>query len=222
MKIENSEKYIVKYYDGSYKYTICDINMKKNRFYLLIKRIIDLLFSLVMSVLLFIPIMILALVIRIDSKGCPFFKQERLGINKKKFYIYKFRTMYVDAEKNGPQWANKNDERCTRVGKVLRKSRIDEIPQLFNIIKGDMSIVGPRPERECFYNEFKSYIDGFDKRLCVKPGLTGLAQVNGGYDLAPEEKIVFDMQYAENISPSVDLYCCFKTIKLAFTQEGAR
>ena len=128
----------------------------------------------------------------------------------------------MDAEADGPQWAKKDDCRCTRLGTFLRHTRLDELPQLWNILKGDMSLVGPRPERACFYEEFETYIHGFHYRLLVKPGLTGLAQVNGGYDLKPEEKIVYDIQYIENQSILTDMNCLLKTVSLVFTHEGAR
>ena len=134
----------------------------------------------------------------------------------------KFRSMRLDAEENGPQWADKDDPRCTHLGRVLRKSRLDELPQLWNILKGDMSFVGPRPERKCFYDEFETYIHGFHNRLIVKPGLTGWAQVNGGYDLKPEEKIVYDMEYIQSCSIGMDLKCLLKTVRLVFTHVGAR
>ena len=135
--------------------------------------------------------MIIALVIMIDSPGSPIYIQERLGKNGKPFRMYKFRSMRLDAEDNGPKWADLKDERCTKVGYVLRKCHLDELPQLFNILKNDMSFVGPRPERACFYDKFETYIKGFSNRLEVMPGLTGYAQVNGGYDLTPEEKILY-------------------------------
>jgi lipopolysaccharide/colanic/teichoic acid biosynthesis glycosyltransferase len=130
--------------------------------------------------------------------------------------------MYIDAESKGPQWADKDDWRCTRVGRILRKVRLDELPQLWNILRGDMSFVGPRPEREYFYDLFETYIPGFRNRMAVKPGLTGWAQVNGGYDLGPEEKIVYDMEYIANQSLLFDMKCIFKTVKLVFSHEGAR
>ena len=145
-----------------------------------------------------------------------------MGKDGKPFTIYKFRTMYLDAEADGPQWAKRNDCRCTPLGRFLRHTRMDELPQLWNILKGDMSIVGPRPERACFYSEFETYIHGFHYRLLVKPGLTGLAQVNGGYDLKPEEKIMFDMEYIQKQSIELDLKCILQTIHLVFTHEGAR
>ena len=108
------------------------------------------------------------------------------------------------------------------MGKIIRKIRLDELPQLINILKGNMSFVGPRPEREIFYDEFEKYIPGFRNRLQVLPGLTGWAQVNGGYDLGPKEKLEYDMEYIQNRSLILDIKCIFKTFKVVFTHEGAR
>ena len=190
--------------------------------YLLVKRLFDSFSALIGLIVLAIPMAIIALLIVLDSPGGAIFKQERLGKDGQPFTILKFRSMRLDAEENGPQWADKDDPRCTHLGRVLRNSRLDELPQLWNILKGDMSFVGPRPERKCFYDEFETYIHGFHNRLVVKPGLTGWAQVNGGYDLKPEEKIVFDMEYIQKQSLGLDLKCIFQTVHLIFTHEGAR
>lgn len=191
-------------------------------FYSAVKRLIDIGMSLIGIVVLCLPMAVISVVIRHDSPGPVIFRQERLGLNGKPFCILKFRTMVADAEKDGAQWADKEDERVTRVGRFLRASRIDEIPQLFNILLGQMSVVGPRPERACFYREFENYIDGFAQRLKVLPGLTGWAQVNGGYDLLPEEKLVYDMEYIERRSLTMDLKCILMTVRVIFTGEGAR
>lgn len=203
-------------------YTVKSIAANDNKAYLFVKRCFDIIASLIAGIILFVPMLIIALLIKLDSPGPVFFRQERLGKNGVPFTIYKFRSMYIDAEKDGPQWAKQNDSRCTRLGHFLRNTRLDELPQLINIFSGKMSFVGPRPERACFYDEFETYIHGFRNRLVVKPGLTGYAQVNGGYDLKPEEKIIFDMKYIENRSVKMDLSCIFKTVKLVFTHEGAR
>ena len=187
-----------------------------------VKRIGDVLLSILLFLVLSPLMCIIAILIKIDSSGPVIFSQERLGKDGAPFLIYKFRSMKVDAEKDGPQWAAENDDRCTRVGKILRKARLDEIPQLLNIFEGDMSFVGPRPEREYFYIKFETYIPEFRNRLAVKPGLTGLAQVNGGYDLSPEEKIVYDMRYIEQKSIRLDIECMLKTFVLIFTHKGAR
>lgn len=190
--------------------------------YLVVKRFFDFFFASIGLIILAIPMAIIALIIVLDSPGAPIFKQERLGLNGKPFVIYKFRTMHMDAEKNGPRWADREDKRCTQFGVFLRKTRIDELPQLWNILKGDMSFVGPRPERQYFYEQFEKYIVGFSNRLVVVPGLTGYAQVNGGYELKPEEKIVYDMEYIEKRSVLLDLWCIVQTFRVVFSGKGAR
>ena len=192
------------------------------RGFALLKRLTDIVVSLLVATLGLLPMLIIALCIKIDSKGPVIFKQERLGKNGKSFTMYKFRSMRVDAEVDGPKWADKEDDRCTKVGAFLRKTRLDELPQFWNILKGEMSLVGPRPERPYFYDEFETYIHGFRNRLVVRPGLTGWAQVSGGYDLKPEEKIVYDMEYIANMSVRMDLRCMVRTLRLIFTHEGAR
>ena len=187
-----------------------------------LKRLSDILVSLLVATLGLLPMLIIALCIKIDSRGPVIFKQERLGKDGKSFTMYKFRSMRVDAEADGPKWAEKEDDRCTKVGCFLRKTRLDELPQFWNILKGEMSLVGPRPERPFFYDEFETYIHGFRNRLVVRPGLTGWAQVSGGYDLKPEEKIVYDMEYIANMSVRMDLRCMVRTLRLVFTHEGAR
>lgn len=186
------------------------------------KRVFDFTVALVGLVLLCIPMAIIALVIRLDSPGPVIYRQERLGLRGKRFWILKFRSMYRDAEAHGAQWAEACDSRVTRVGAFLRKTRLDELPQLLNILSGQMSLVGPRPERECFYREFEKYIHGFSNRLVVKPGLTGLAQVQGGYDLPPEEKVRFDMEYIRTRSVKLDFKCILMTVGVVFTHDGAR
>lgn len=190
--------------------------------YLFVKRFADIVLSALGLICLFIPMVIIGILVKADSRGPALFSQERLGKNGKPFTIYKFRSMVLDAEADGPRWAAEDDQRCTKLGRLLRKSRLDELPQLYNILIGDMSIVGPRPERECFYIKFEEYIPGFKNRLAVTPGLTGHAQVNGGYDLLPEEKIVYDMEYIANRSLRIDLQCILKTIGVIFQHEGAR
>lgn len=207
---------------GSGKYFTKKISPANNTVYNFIKRAFDLLASLVAFIAACIPMLIIAVLIKMDSRGGAIFKQERLGKDGKVFTMYKFRTMCENAEKDGAKWADADDDRCTRVGKYLRKVRFDELPQLVNIIKGDMSIVGPRPERPCFYDEFETYIEGFCQRLAVKPGLTGLAQVSGGYELKPEEKIIFDLEYIEKRSILMDIKIIFKTVAVVLGCKGAR
>lgn len=192
------------------------------RGYLFIKRCFDIVASAVAIIVFAIPMLLIAALIRIASSGSVIFRQERLGLNGKPFMMLKFRSMYTDAELNGPQWALENDNRCTPVGRVLRKSHLDELPQLWNIFKGEMSFVGPRPERPFFYDLFEQTVPDFRMRLQVKPGLTGLAQVNGGYNLSPEEKLEYDMDYITNCSTYLDMKCILRTFRIVFTHEGAR
>ena len=193
-----------------------------SKFYLFCKRLADIVISLVCLLVLWLPMLVIGLIVRLDSPGPAIFAQERLGKGGKPFVMYKFRSMYTDAEKDGPQWASKDDMRCTKFGKFMRQSRVDEFPQLFNILKGDMSIVGPRPERAVFYDEFEKYIPHFRQRLLVKPDLTGWAQVNGGYELRPEEKIVYDLEYISKRNLHMDIKCIWKTFRVVFHHDGAR
>lgn len=204
------------------EYVIEPVIPARRPVYTLCKRAFDFLAALTAGIVLLLPLCVIAVLIKLDSEGPALFKQERLGKDGRPFYMYKFRSMRLDAEKDGPKWAEQDDDRCTRLGKFLRKCRLDELPQLWNILVGDMSIVGPRPERAYFYDEFETYIHGFRHRLAVRPGLTGLAQVNGGYDLTPEEKIVFDMEYISSRSVWLDLKIILKTVSLVFSHEGAR
>lgn len=190
--------------------------------YLVVKRILDILIG-VIGFILSIPfVFIFSLLICLESSGSPIYVQDRVGLNGKEFKIYKLRSMRSDAEKNGPKWADENDSRVTKVGEFIRKVRIDELPQFYNVLKGDMSIVGPRPERQVFIDEFLEYIPNFNDRLLVKPGITGYAQVNGGYDITPEEKLELDIQYIEKFSFKQDCSIMFLTIKTVLTGEGAR
>ncbi|WP_191566702.1 sugar transferase [Metabacillus idriensis] len=199
-----------------------EIDLSDKKSYLAMKRVVDILLSAV-GLMIAIPIILItSMFIKLESKGPAFFTQERSGLNGKTFNIYKLRSMTIDAEKNGPQWASKNDNRVTKVGKFIRKTRIDELPQLFNVFKGDMTIFGPRPERPIFVEQFSKEIPGFDKRIVVKPGLTGWAQVNGGYDILPEEKLKLDLFYIKHMSMALDFKIMLKTVKVILTGEGAR
>ncbi|MGN0544194.1 MAG: sugar transferase [Acutalibacteraceae bacterium] len=198
------------------------IKVSGSKPYLFFKRMFDIVLSFVLGVLLLVPMLIIAVWIKLDSDGPVLFRQERLGKGGEPFIIYKFRSMRTDAEKDGPRWAEVDDERVTRAGHFLRRTRLDELPQIWNVFIGNMSIVGPRPEREFFYSLFEQYVPGFRNRLIVKPGVTGLAQVNGGYELDPASKLKFDMEYIERRSASLDIMCMLKTVKVVFTQEGAR
>lgn len=195
-------------------------NNKKS--YKILKRVFDVVSCVLLGLVLLIPMAVVALLIKIESPGPAIYKQERLGKDGKPFMMYKFRSMYLDAEKNGPQWARTEDPRRTKVGKVIRVWHIDELPQLLNVIKGDMSVVGPRPERGFFYEEFAKSVPEFRKRLMVDQGLTCIAQVNGCYDLTPEERLVYDLEYMDKQSLWTDLVCILKTVVVLFNHKGAR
>ena len=154
----------------------------------------------------FIVIFIIPLLIWVEDRGPIFYSQNRIGKNKKVFKVIKFRTMIPEAEKaSGAVWSTKDDPRITRIGHLLRRTALDEIPQLLNILKGEMSFVGPRAERPELHEKFSKEIPGFDKRLDVTPGLSGLAQINGSYDLDPKEKLVFDIDYSKKMSLFFDI-----------------
>ncbi|MGE1194334.1 sugar transferase [Priestia megaterium] len=191
-------------------------------FYSLCKRMFDVVISFVALVVLLPVILLFALIVMIETPGSPFFLQERLGQSGRAFTIMKLRSMYSDAEKNGAQWAVKNDSRVTKVGKLIRQTRIDELPQLWNVLKGDMSIVGPRPERAVFIEEFQKTLPAFSQRLAVKPGLTGWAQINGGYELTPAEKLELDLYYIQHTNIRFDVKIMIKTLRVIVTGDGSR
>ena len=192
------------------------------KYYETIKSSTEFIFCLLLLILA-VPICILVCIaIYLELHVNPIYTQNRVGLNGKIFKIYKLRSMYIDAEKDGAKWASENDERITKVGRIIRKTRIDELPQLVNILKRDMSFIGPRPERPEFIKEFIKYIPDFNDRLLVKPGITGWAQVNGGYSLTPKEKLEFDKYYIRNRGFKLDLLIIVKTIIVIFTRNGAR
>ncbi|GER67495.1 capsular polysaccharide biosynthesis protein [Weizmannia acidilactici] len=195
---------------------------KQTKQYLHVKRGIDIVLSAI-GILFALPVVfIFAVLIVLEDFGPPFYIQERVGKNGKVFRIIKLRSMRMDAEKDGAKWAEANDPRVTKIGALIRKTRIDELPQLLLVLTGEMSIVGPRPERPVFVAQFEREIEGFENRLLVKPGLTGLAQVNGGYDISPYEKLQYDLAYIRQMSFSLDMKIIGKTFKVLLTGEGAR
>jgi len=192
----------------------------------ILKRTGDLVLSIIMLTLLAPVLITVAILIRLDSKGPVFFSQERVGENRKPYMVHKFRSMVQDAEKkSGPVWAQSNDSRVTRIGKFIRKWRIDEFPQLFNVIQGEMSFVGPRPEREFFVKELEEAIPYYAERFSVKPGVTGWAQVSYPYGASVEdakEKLNYDLFYIKNMSIFMDLMVIMRTVKTVLFGEGAR
>lgn len=196
--------------------------LPKRYAYRFVKRAFDVVACSCALVVCAIPMAVVAIQVKLDSPGPVFYSQERLGLKGKPIKVVKFRSMYTDAEARGAQWASGDDPRVTKVGRRIRASRVDELPQFWSVVKGDLSLIGPRPEREVFYREFEKHIRGFSQRMMVKPGITGLAQVSGGYDLLPEEKVLYDLEYVKNRSLRMDWGIIWRTIRVLFTHEGAR
>lgn len=193
--------------------------------YSLVKRVVETLLVIV-SIPIVLPIVLLAiLAIKMESKGPVFFVQDRVGQGNRLFQIYKLRSMCVDSEKAGAQFASENDSRITTVGKFIRKSRIDELPQFWNVLKGDMSLIGPRPEQAVFVRDFSEKIPFYAYRHMVKPGISGWAQVMHGYAADEDEtqvKIEYDFYYIKHFSLWLDLLIVFKTIKTMLSGFGSR
>ena len=193
--------------------------------YLGTKRVLDLVT--IAAVLPFVAVImaVTAVVIKLESSGSVFFWQKRVGMNGKTFNMMKFRSMTSDSEAKGSQFAQSNDMRVTRVGKFIRKFRIDELPQLWNVVKGDMSIIGPRPEQESFVSEFNKTIPNYSLRHMVRPGITGLAQTEQGYVADADgtvTKLKYDLYYIKNLSFMTDVQITLKTVYTILTGFGAR
>jgi sugar transferase (PEP-CTERM system associated) len=207
-------------------YFIFHEGFSKSRVLVYSRRLVSLLASVILLALLFPLLLIAALLIKIDSPGPVFYTQERVGRNGRTFRIIKFRSMRQDAEgESGPRWATENDPRITRLGRILRKSRLDEVPQLINVLKGDLNLVGPRPERPAFVEQLLRAIPYYSLRNTVRPGLTGWAQVEFSYCGTIEEskeKLQYDLFYIKNMSLKLDLLVLFKTIKIVLLGRGAR
>jgi exopolysaccharide biosynthesis polyprenyl glycosylphosphotransferase len=200
-------------------------NFKESQkaFYEVSKRVFDFFVSIILLIISLPFIPLLYLIVKMDSKGPFFFMQQRTGRFGKKFMAIKIRTMHKNAETNGPQWAQKDDPRVTKVGKFMRKTRIDEIPQLVNILRGEMSFIGPRPERPEFIEKLEKKIPFYRERLLVKPGLTGWAQINFPYGASEEDalqKLQYDLYYIKNRSLMLDLSILLKTIKTVLSGGG--
>jgi sugar transferase (PEP-CTERM system associated) len=190
------------------------------------KRLVGLLLSALMLIFLSPVLVLVAAAIKLDSRGPVLFSQKRVGEYGKLYTIYKFRSMRTDAEKeSGPVWACEDDPRVTRVGKIIRKLRIDELPQLWNVFKGDMSFVGPRPERPAFVEKLKRTIPYYNERFSVKPGVTGWAQIKYAYGASEEDalnKLKYDLYYIKNMSLVMDLIVIFHTVKIVLLSRGSR
>jgi sugar transferase (PEP-CTERM system associated) len=198
---------------------------KKSKLTMWTKRVIEFTLSLIGLILLSPLILIISILIKIDSRGPVFYRQERVGERGKIFKLLKFRSMVENAETNGPVWAQQDDKRVTRVGRWIRKGRLDEVPQMFNVLKGDVSFVGPRPERPYFVDQLRKDIPFYDQRFSVKPGITGWAQIKYRYGASKEdalEKLKYDLYYIKNLSLLFDLFIIFETIKVVLFGKGAR
>ena len=191
-----------------------------------LKRLFDVLASLLLLVLTLPFILIFALLVKLDSKGPAFFRQTRVGLYGQEFELLKLRSMRSDAEKAGEaQWAQKDDPRITRVGRFIRKTRIDELPQAYSVLKGEMSFVGPRPERPQFVTDLEDKLPFYAERHMVKPGITGWAQINYPYGASIEDsrsKLEYDLYYAKNYTPFLDLLILLQTVRVVLWPEGAR
>lgn len=190
---------------------------------MLIKRFVDI-FGAVVAIVLFSPIMLIAVIgVKTTSKGPLIFKQERVGLHNRPFQMYKFRSMEVqESEDEKKGWTRKNDPRVTKIGRILRKTSIDELPQFFNVLKGDMSLIGPRPERPLFVEKFKEEIPRYMIKHQVRPGITGWAQVNGYRgDTSIRKRIEYDLYYIENWSMALDFRILFLTFFKGFINKNA-
>jgi len=198
---------------------------RRSTLILIVKRAIDLASGLI-GLILTVPIMLLvAILVRLDSPGPVFYRQTRVGLRGKCFQVIKFRSMRQDAELKGAQWAVDNDPRVTRIGAFLRKYRLDEIPQFLNVIYGEMSLVGPRPERPEFVESLRQHISYYDERHSVRPGVTGWAQVQYNYGSTVEDasrKLEYDLFYLKNLSPFFDCAIILDTVRIVFTGKGAK
>ena len=196
---------------------------QSNRFDLIGRRVLDIGCGLIIAAIFIIVFPFVAIAIKLDSPGAIFYKQERVGLKGTKFTIYKLRSMVQNAERNGAQWATKGDARITKVGNFIRKTRLDELPQVINVLKGEMSMVGPRPERQQFIDKLEHQIPNFNKRLAVKPGLTGWAQVNYGYGSTVEDakiKLGYDLYYCKHQSLALNFQILLRTFAVVLKMQG--
>jgi sugar transferase (PEP-CTERM system associated) len=190
-----------------------------------VKRIFDITASLILLLLTFPVIALFALLVKLDSKGPAFFRQQRIGLYGEPFQLVKLRSMRTDAEKDGARWAEENDPRVTRIGRLIRKLRIDELPQTWSVLLGHMSFVGPRPEVPKFVEDLEEEIPFYSERHMVKPGITGWAQINYPYGASTEDarcKLEYDLYYAKNYTPFLDLVILLQTVRVILWPEGAR
>lgn len=207
-------------------FTFTDLlHVRSSDTYLFVKRVFDAVCSLLLLLVFSIPMALMVVVIKLETTGPAIFAQQRIGLGGVSFTMYKFRSMVTDAERGGAQFAAKGDKRVTRVGKFIRKFRIDELPQLYNVLRGDMSLIGPRPEQKNLLDELVEEIPLFPFRHSVRPGITGWAQVCQGYAYdvdSSSEKITYDLFYIKNLSFLLDMTIIVRTIRIMLTGFGSR
>lgn len=188
-----------------------------------VKRVFDVVFSLLILIAGLPVFLTIMLITKLTSHGPIFYKQERIGKERKPFYIYKFRSMHTDAERNGPQLSSDSDPRITKWGKFMRRTHLDELPQFWNVLKGDMAVVGPRPEREFFINEIAKRTPQYKSLFRIKPGITSIGQVTYGYAETIDQmcdRMAFDLRYLSKMGLRTDLNIIFKTVKVMAQGKG--
>ncbi len=191
----------------------------------MVRRSRDVAGSVVLLTLALPLLLVVACLIKLDSPGPLLYRQDRVGLNGRVFTLFKLRSMRIDAESDGPRWASEGDPRVTRIGHFIRAFRIDEVPQLFNILRGDMSLVGPRPERPCFVEQLNLVIPQYGDRATILPGITGWAQINYPYGASVEDarvKLIYDLHYVRNQTLLLDLYILMMTVPVVLFRVGAR
>lgn len=189
----------------------------------IIKRTFDICFSLAVMIIGLPLLLIMMAITKLTSRGPAFYKQQRIGINGKPFDIYKFRSMREDAEKSGPQLSSDNDPRITKWGQIMRKTRLDELPQFWNVLRGDMSVVGPRPERKYFIRKILRKAPGYRLLLRIKPGITSIGQVSYGYAENVDQmcqRMLFDLRYLNEVNIGTDINIILQTVKVMFQGKG--
>ena len=224
-KVSHDEAISNKEYEELFKKEIENnmdrIVFKKKIGYEFFRRLVDIVFSLLALIPVTFLIIVLSIIIVLDSKGNPIFTQIRVGKNGKLIKIRKLRSMDMNAEAYGQQWATEDDPRITKIGKILRKYRLDEIPQFYSVLTGNLSLIGPRPETPLLTKKFNEETPGFVTRLLVTPGLSGWAQVNGGYNVTYQEKLRLDNEYIEKRSVKMYVNIFKRTLGVVSTGEGA-
>jgi lipopolysaccharide/colanic/teichoic acid biosynthesis glycosyltransferase len=210
--MKKMDKEVIIPFDQTEEYYIELNGFNRKIAYEVLKRCLDIIFSMVALLILILPMCVIAIAIKCTSEGAVLYTHDRLSKNGKPFKIIKFRTMIDDAEKDCIQWSGKDDPRVTRLGVYLRRYHIDELPQLINVLKGDMSIVGPRPERPYYVNLYNETVPNYNLRHSIKSGITGLSHIYGDYYTSPNNRLVYDLLYIYNFSILLDIKIILKTL----------